>query len=89
MQTYSVRADARLFKQLVDIWRFATAELDSTVTGWSSRIVYQTISKNMIRASDKKGGNVLGLQATGDPLVSKLSAALPSRLTGLTLQSKR
>ncbi|CCO31803.1 hypothetical protein BN14_05853 [Rhizoctonia solani AG-1 IB] len=69
MQTYSVRADARLFKQLVDIWRFATAELDSTVTGWSSRIVYQTISKNMIRASDKKGGNVLGLQATGDPLV--------------------
>ncbi|CCO37919.1 hypothetical protein BN14_12079 [Rhizoctonia solani AG-1 IB] len=23
----------------------------------------------MIRASDKKGGNVLGLQATGDPLV--------------------
>jgi hypothetical protein len=72
MHTYSVRADAGLLKQLVDIWRFATAELNSTVPGWRSRLLYQVISKNMIRTSDEKGGNVLGLQARGDPLVGKM-----------------
>ncbi|QRW20989.1 FAD-binding domain protein [Rhizoctonia solani] len=69
IHAYSVRADARLFKQLHDIWHSSTMELNSTIPGWSSTMVYQSISNSMIRASNKKGGNVLGLEPEDDPLM--------------------
>ncbi|KAG8743123.1 hypothetical protein FRC11_013997 [Ceratobasidium sp. 423] len=72
MQDYSIRADAGLFKQIYDTWHSTTIRLNSTIPGWSSSIIYQPISNNMIRASAKKGGNVLGLKPANDPLMGKL-----------------
>ncbi|KAJ1305446.1 hypothetical protein OPQ81_000456 [Rhizoctonia solani] len=69
MQTYSVRADAGLFKQLFDIWHASAIGFNSTVPGWTSGIIYQPISNSMLRASEKKGGNVLGLKPANDPLM--------------------
>ncbi|CAE6510565.1 unnamed protein product [Rhizoctonia solani] len=65
---YTVRADAKLYKQLFDVWHSATIELNST-SGLASAIIYQPISNSMIRAGSKKGGNVLGLEPANDPLV--------------------
>ncbi|CAE6477378.1 unnamed protein product [Rhizoctonia solani] len=69
MQDYSIRADAGLFKQLFDIWHSATIGMNETTPGWSSGILYQPISNSMIHASEKKGGNVLGLEPAEDPLM--------------------
>ncbi|CAE6515128.1 unnamed protein product [Rhizoctonia solani] len=69
MQTYSIRADAGLFKKLFEVWHSTTVGLNSTIPGWSSSIVYQPISNSMISASQKKGGNVLGLEPAEDPLM--------------------
>ncbi|KAF8754795.1 hypothetical protein RHS01_05846 [Rhizoctonia solani] len=49
MQTYSIQADAGLFKQLHEIWHSTTIGLNSTVPGWSSIMLYQPFSNNMIR----------------------------------------
>ncbi|KDN44669.1 hypothetical protein RSAG8_05434, partial [Rhizoctonia solani AG-8 WAC10335] len=65
---YTIRADAELYKRLFDIWHSTAMGLNST-SGWASGIVYQPISNSMIRASDTKGGNVLGLEPADDPLV--------------------
>ncbi|KEP45702.1 6-hydroxy-D-nicotine oxidase [Rhizoctonia solani 123E] len=69
MQDYSIRADAGLFKQIFDIWHSTTVGLNTIIPGWSSGIIYQPISNSMIRASEKKGGNVLGLEPAEDPLM--------------------
>ncbi|CAE6430675.1 unnamed protein product [Rhizoctonia solani] len=69
MQDFSIRADAGLFKQIFDSWHSATVALNSTIPGWNSAIIYQPISNSMIRASEKKGGNVLGLEPANDPLM--------------------
>ncbi|KAG8683424.1 hypothetical protein FRC11_013582 [Ceratobasidium sp. 423] len=69
MHTYSIWADAGIFKQLFDIWYSASIGLNSAVPGWSSVIVYQPISNNMIRVSNQRGGNVLGLEPEDDPLI--------------------
>ncbi|KAF8686571.1 fad binding protein [Rhizoctonia solani] len=68
MRAYSIRANADLYKQLVDHCHSITAELGST-PGWGSAIIFQPISNSMIRASDRKGGNVLGLEPADDPLI--------------------
>ncbi|CAE6412818.1 unnamed protein product [Rhizoctonia solani] len=68
MRDFTIRANAGLFKQLFEIWHSTTIKLNST-SGWYSSIVYQAISNNMIRASDEKGGNVLGLKPADDPLI--------------------
>ncbi|KAJ1305447.1 hypothetical protein OPQ81_000457 [Rhizoctonia solani] len=68
MRTFSIRAHAQLFKQLFDVWHSTVGTLGST-SEWSSGITFQPISNNMIRASDEKGGNVLGLQMASDPLI--------------------
>ncbi|KEP48542.1 6-hydroxy-D-nicotine oxidase [Rhizoctonia solani 123E] len=68
-QDYSIRADAGLFKQIFDIWHSATIGMNETIPGWSSGILYQPISNSMIRASEHKGGNVLGLEPAEDPLM--------------------
>ncbi|CAE6515122.1 unnamed protein product [Rhizoctonia solani] len=65
---YTIRADAKLYKQLFDVWNSTTTALNST-SGLASGIVYQPISNSMIRAGSKKGGNVLGLEPADDPLV--------------------
>ncbi|CUA67705.1 hypothetical protein RSOLAG22IIIB_13543 [Rhizoctonia solani] len=65
---YTVRADAKLYKQLFDVWNWTIIELNS-ISGLASGIVYQPISNSMIRAGSKKGGNVLGLEPADDPLV--------------------
>ncbi|CAE6428494.1 unnamed protein product [Rhizoctonia solani] len=65
---YTIRADANLYKQLFDAWHSTAIELNSTA-GLATGIVYQPISNSMIRAGDKKGGNVLGLEPADDPLV--------------------
>ncbi|QRW20987.1 FAD-binding domain protein [Rhizoctonia solani] len=69
MQTYSIQADAGLFKQLHEIWHSTTIGLNSTLPGWSSIMLYQPVSNNMIRTSEKKGGNILGLKPANDPLI--------------------
>ncbi|CEL54805.1 Bifunctional solanapyrone synthase OS=Alternaria solani GN=sol5 PE=1 SV=1 [Rhizoctonia solani AG-1 IB] len=68
VRTYSIRADAGLYKQLCDLWHSTTNTLRSTA-GWSSVIAFQPISNSMIRASDRKGGNALGLEQANDPLI--------------------
>ncbi|CAE6505959.1 unnamed protein product [Rhizoctonia solani] len=68
MRTYSIRANAELYKQLFDIWHSTTLGLNST-SGWFSAITFQVISNNMIRESETKGGNVLGLKPAFDPLI--------------------
>ncbi|CAE6385828.1 unnamed protein product [Rhizoctonia solani] len=68
LRAYSIRANAGLYKQLVDLCYSTTDELNST-TGWGSAIIFQPISNSMIRASDRKGGNVLGLKPAADPLI--------------------
>ncbi|KAH7337970.1 hypothetical protein B0J17DRAFT_660259 [Rhizoctonia solani] len=68
MRDFTIRANAGLFKQLYEIWHSTTIKLNST-SGWYSSIVYQAISNNMIRASEEKGGNVLGLKPADDPLI--------------------
>ncbi|KAL5633855.1 hypothetical protein ACGC1H_005891 [Rhizoctonia solani] len=68
-QDYSIRANSELFKQIFDIWHSTTVGLNGTVFGWSSVIFYQPISNSMIRASEQKGGNVLGLEPADDPLM--------------------
>ncbi|KAF8754790.1 fad binding protein [Rhizoctonia solani] len=60
VRTYSIRANADLYKQLFELWHSTTAKLVLTA-GWGSAIAFQPISNSMIRASDEKGGNVLGL----------------------------
>ncbi|KAG8728362.1 hypothetical protein FRC11_011226, partial [Ceratobasidium sp. 423] len=75
LRTYSIRANAGLYKQLFDIWHSTTGSLNST-SGWFSAIAFQPISNNMIRASDSKGGNVLGLEPASDPLIGRLSIRL-------------
>ncbi|QRW17403.1 FAD-binding domain protein [Rhizoctonia solani] len=60
-RTYTVQADSKLFKQLFDIWRLTVDGLKET-PGLASGIVYQAMSSSMIHASDRKGGNVLGLK---------------------------
>ncbi|KAH7332620.1 hypothetical protein B0J17DRAFT_678315 [Rhizoctonia solani] len=68
MWTYSIRANADLYKQLFEIWNSTTRSLDS-IDGWFSSIVFQPISNSMIHASNMKGGNVLGLEGGLEPLV--------------------
>ncbi|KAG9081860.1 hypothetical protein FRC06_005362 [Ceratobasidium sp. 370] len=68
IRDYSIRADAALFKELFDLFRSNTACLNTTA-GWFSVIAFQPISNSMIRASQAKGGNVLGLEPGEDPLV--------------------
>ncbi|KAF8714596.1 fad binding protein, partial [Rhizoctonia solani] len=68
VRTYSIRANADLYKQLFELWHSTTAKLVST-PGWGSAIAFQPISNSMIRASDEKGGNVLGLEPAVDPLI--------------------
>ncbi|KAF8714589.1 FAD linked oxidase-like protein, partial [Rhizoctonia solani] len=69
MQAYSIQADAGLFKQLHEIWHSTIIGLNLTVPGWSSIMLYQPVSNNMIRTSEEKGGNVLGLKPANDPLI--------------------
>ncbi|KAG8744282.1 hypothetical protein FRC10_010445 [Ceratobasidium sp. 414] len=68
IRDYSIRADAALFKELFDLFGSNTAYLNTTA-GWFSVIAFQPISNSMIRASEAKGGNVLGLEPGEDPLV--------------------
>ncbi|KAH7337969.1 hypothetical protein B0J17DRAFT_660255 [Rhizoctonia solani] len=68
MRTFSIQADAGLYKQLFDLWHSTASSLNST-SGWFSGMAFQPISNSMIRASEEKGGNVLGLKPTTDPLV--------------------
>ncbi|KAG8717617.1 hypothetical protein FRC08_007100 [Ceratobasidium sp. 394] len=80
IRDYSIRADATLFKGLFDLFRSNTAYLNTTA-GFFSVIAFQPISNSMIRASQAKGGNVLGLEPEEDPLVVvnyQFSWALPT-----------
>ncbi|CAE6412823.1 unnamed protein product [Rhizoctonia solani] len=69
MEDYSIRADAGLFKQILECWNKSTKETAETITGWSVGLIYQPISNSMLRATDKKGGNILGLKPAKDPLM--------------------
>ncbi|KAG8706747.1 hypothetical protein FRC11_007995 [Ceratobasidium sp. 423] len=68
IRTYSIRANVGLYKQLFGIWHSTTLGLNSTA-GWFSSITFQVMSNNMIRESDRKGGDVLGLKPGSDPLI--------------------
>ncbi|GAB1522845.1 hypothetical protein RhiTH_005970 [Rhizoctonia solani] len=68
VRTYSIRANADLYKQLFELWHSTTAKLVST-PGWGSAIAFQPILNSMIRASNEKGGNVLGLEQAINPLI--------------------
>ncbi|CAE6484091.1 unnamed protein product, partial [Rhizoctonia solani] len=69
MEDYSIRADAGLFKQILECWNKFTKETAQTIPGWSVGLIYQPISNSMLRATDKKGGNILGLKPAKDPLM--------------------
>ncbi|CUA67988.1 Bifunctional solanapyrone synthase [Rhizoctonia solani] len=69
MRTFSIRANAGLYKQLVERWNSMAITLNP-ISGWFSAIAFQPVSNSMIRASDEKGGNVLGLQPAADPLIA-------------------
>ncbi|CAE6428479.1 unnamed protein product [Rhizoctonia solani] len=68
MRTFSIRANAGLYKQLFDLWHSTATDLNST-SGWFSAMAFQPVSNSMIRASSEKGGNVLGLEPAADPLI--------------------
>ncbi|KAG8716975.1 hypothetical protein FRC09_014933 [Ceratobasidium sp. 395] len=68
IRDYSIRADAVLFKDLFNLFQSTTAYLNTTA-GWLSAIAFQPISNSMIRASEARGGNVLGLVPAQDPLI--------------------
>ncbi|KAG9120289.1 hypothetical protein FRC07_004281 [Ceratobasidium sp. 392] len=68
IRDYSIRADAALFKDLFNLFQSTTTPLNTTA-GFFSAIAFQPISNSMIRASEARGGNVLGLQPATDPLI--------------------
>ncbi|CAE6444097.1 unnamed protein product [Rhizoctonia solani] len=79
LRTFSIRANAGLYKQLFDLWHSTASSLNST-SGWFSAMAFQPISNSMIRASDEKGGNVLGLEPATDPLIAHCPAIVPGAL---------
>ncbi|KAH7337971.1 hypothetical protein B0J17DRAFT_717656 [Rhizoctonia solani] len=58
MEDYSIRADAGLFKQILECWNKLTKETASTIPGWSHD-----------PRKREKGGNVMGLKTAKDPLM--------------------
>jgi hypothetical protein len=75
MRDYSIRADAALYKELLALFQSTTANLNSTA-GWFSAMAFQPVSNSMLRASEARGGNVLGLEPEADPLISERLAII-------------
>jgi len=76
--TTSVQLDVKLLNDIRGLWAETCRSLES-VTGLAFSIVYQPVSKGLLRHSAQRGGNSLGLKPEDGPIVIILANPVHSQ----------